>query len=107
MHSVVLGLQCLAEEMGRISIFHALGCKTQLKKQVCLLPSFKSLALVLCELPWRLYRGKKIAQKAERSFQTHVDAFCRDVSLVIRFWTGIRGGTVFALILFCPDPWGS
>lgn len=65
MHSVVLGLQRLAEEMGRISIFHALGSKTQLSRQVCLLPSLKSLALVLCELPWRLYRGKKIARKAD------------------------------------------
>lgn len=38
LHSVVLGLQCLAE-MGRISIFHALGSERQLNKQVCLLPS--------------------------------------------------------------------
>lgn len=83
MHSVVLGLQRLAEEMGRISIFHALGSKMQLSKQVCLLLSLKSVALSSASCHGGCTEAKRLLKKqslAERIFQSHVDAFCGDVS---------------------------
>lgn len=105
MHSVVLGLQSLAEEMGRISIFHALSSKTQLSKQVCLLPSLKSLALSSASCCGGCTEAKGLLKKqflAERSFYTHADAFCRDVSLATdKFLGWDKSGHS----LFCPDSW--
>lgn len=102
MHLVVPGLQCLAEEMGRISIFHALGSKTQLSKQVCLLPTLKSLALSSASCRGGCTEAKRFLKKqslAERSFQTHVDALYRDVSLVTDKFLGWdkRGDSLFCL----------
>lgn len=95
MHSVVLGLQCLAE-MGRISIFHAHGSERQLSKQVCLFPSLNPYHLSSVSCCGGCTEAKILLQKqslAERSSKTPVDAFCRDVSLAPdRFLDGDKRG---------------